>query len=309
MILAIDLGGTEVKIGLADEQGKLYQKTSASVSFDAYRTPIQHTAIKAAEEFLRVCPGDIRGVAVSACGQIDPATGTVIGTNGKIPGYEGTNLKAEMEQAFGKETWVLNDADAAALGECFAGRAKGLQDVILVTLGTGVGGGVVTGGRLLQGRRGIAGELGHFTLRADGRRCSCGKRGCYEQYASTTALVARCEAAAGRSGLNGKIIFQEAEQGEGAFCAELTDWIRDIAEGLTGLTHIFNPEMILIGGGVSAQEALLIQPLREMILREAMPRFTENLRIERALLGNDAGMIGAVCFWLDCHEKGKPGDC
>ena len=303
--LAMDLGGTEVKLGLVDDLGRIEKKVSLSVAFDGYRTPIQATALKAAKAFLREYPQEIQGIAVSACGQIYPAIGMVIGTNGKIPNYEGTSLKAEMEQAFGKETWVLNDANAAVLGECFAGRARELRDVILVTLGTGVGGGVVSGGKLLGGRRGIAGELGHFTLRADGPRCPCGKRGCYEHYASTGALVARCEAASGRSGLNGRIIFQEVKQGNTVFQEELNAWIRDIAEGLTGLAHIFNPEMILIGGGVSAQEELLIQPLREIVLWHAMPRFAEGLRLERTLLGNDAGMIGAVRFWLDCHHRSK----
>lgn len=304
MILTIDLGGTEVKLGLADEQGALHAKASESVAFDGYRTPIHATAIRAARRFLEAQGCGIRGIAVSACGQIDPESGTVIGTNGKIPGYEGVCLKAELEREFGKETWALNDANAAALGEWFAGRAKGLRDVIMVTLGTGVGGGVISGGRLLGGHRGIAGELGHFTLREDGPACPCGKRGCFEHYASTTALVARCEKATGRTGLNGKIIFREAEAGDPALRAELEDWIRDIAAGLTGLVHIFNPEMVLIGGGVSAQEELLIRPLREAVLREAMPRFAEGLRIERAMLGNDAGMIGAARFWMDRHEEG-----
>ncbi len=302
MLLAIDLGGTEAKIGLADGEGRIHKKASAGVSEDGYRTPIVESAIHAAKQFMAEYPCEIRGVAVSACGQIDPESGTVIGTNGRIPHYEGTNIKAAMERAFEKETWVLNDANAALLGECFTGRAKGLKDVILITLGTGVGGGVLSGGRLLGGAGGIAGELGHFTLRADGPACPCGKRGCFEHYASASALVSRCEAASGKSGLNGKIIFREAEKGNPVIQAEVSAWIRDIAEGLTGLIHIFNPEMVLIGGGVSAQEELLIRPLRERILQEAMPRFSEGLRIERALLGNDAGMVGAVRFWLD-HQK------
>lgn len=298
-LLAIDLGGTEVKLGLADETGRIARKTSVNVAFDGYRTPILETVIRGAKAFLAENPCDVQGIAFSACGQIDSEQGVVIGADGKFPGYVDTPIRTEMEKAFGLRTCVLNDANAAVLGECFAGRAKGFRDVILVTLGTGVGGGIITGGRLLTGRRGLAGEVGHFTLRADGPSCTCGKRGCFEQYASARALVARCEAASGRNGLNGKVIFREAAEGNLAFRSEITAWIRDIAEGLTGLVHIFNPEMVLIGGGVSVQEELLIQPLREAVLRTAMPRFAENLRVERALLGNDAGMIGAVRFWLD----------
>ena len=105
------------------------------------------------------------------------------------------------------------------------------------------------------------------------------------------------------SGCPSRISRSNFRNSSGIFRSELSAWIRDIAEGLTGLIHIFNPEMVLIGGGVSAQEEMLIRPLRELVLQKAMPRFTENLRIERAILGNDAGMIGAVRFWLDCHKE------
>ena len=304
MILAVDIGGTEVKLGWVTRQGEIREKASASVSFDGYRTPIPDTVLKECDRFLRERSGSPEGIAVSACGQVETRTGTVIGTNGKIPGYEGTCLKARMEQAFGVPAWALNDANAALLGECFAGRAKGRRDVVMITLGTGVGGGVLAGGRLLEGSRGIAGELGHFTLRADGPVCACGKRGCYENYASTTALVRRCEAASGRAGLNGKIIFEEVRGGNAVFRAELDAWIRDIAEGLTGLVHLFNPETVLIGGGVSRQEELLIRPLREQVVRGCMPRFGEYLRVESAALGNDAGLLGAVRFWLDREAGG-----
>ena len=306
MILAIDIGGTEVKLGWADRQGILYEKTSASVCFDAYQTPIPETVVKEAKRFLAGRTEPLEGVAVSACGQVDTESGVVIGTNGKIPGYEGTDLKALMERELGARTWALNDANAAVLGEGFAGRAKGLRDVVMITLGTGVGGGVITGGRMLGGRRGIAGEMGHFTLRADGPECPCGKRGCFESYASTTALVQLCSEWSGQPGLNGKIIFEEIRKGNQMFQEALDLWIQDIAAGLTGLIHLFNPEMVLIGGGVSQQEELLIRPLREAVLAGCMPRFAEGLRIESAALGNDAGLIGAVRFWLDREgEKSK----
>ena len=304
MILAIDIGGTEVKLGWADRRGTLYEKTSASVSFDAYQTPVAETVVKEARRFLAGRKETPEGIAVSACGQVDTETGIVIGTNGKIPGYEGTDLKNLLEKELGARTWALNDANVAVMGEWFTGRAKGLQDVVMITLGTGVGGGVITGGKMLGGRRGIAGEMGHFTLRADGPECPCGKRGCFENYASTTALVQMCSEWSGQPGLNGKIIFEEIRKGNRIFQEVLELWIQDIAAGLTGLIHLFNPEMVLIGGGVSRQEELLIQPLREAVLKECMPRFAEGLRIESAELGNDAGMIGAVRFWLD-REGGQ----
>ena len=303
MILSIDIGGTAVKMGLVDHEGAIHARHEASVCFDHYQTPILTTVIREAQAFLARESAQIEGIGVSATGQVDDRAGAVIGTNGKIPHYEGAQIKRDMEAAFGVPVFALNDANAAALGECFAGRAKGVQNVLMVTLGTGVGGGIVLGGRIFGGTRGIAGELGHFTLYQDGPRCPCGKRGCFESYAATTALVRRAKEATGEADMNGRIVFSRAADGDQAMLAVLSAWIDDIAAGISGLVHIFNPQMVLIGGGVSAQEALLIAPLRERVLRSVMPRFAEGLQLEAATLGNDAGMIGAARFYLDCVRQ------
>ena len=303
MILSIDIGGTAVKMGLVDHEGAIHARHEASVCFDHYQTPILTTVIREAQAFLARESAQIEGIGVSATGQVDDRAGAVIGTNGKIPHYEGAQIKRDMEAAFGVPVFALNDANAAALGECFAGRAKGVQNVLMVTLGTGVGGGIVLGGRIFGGTRGIAGELGHFTLYQDGPRCPCGKRGCFESYAATTALVRRAKEATGEADMNGRIVFSRAADGDQAMLAVLSAWIDDIAAGISGLVHIFNPQMVLIGGGVSAQEALLIAPLRERVLRSVMPRFAECLQLEAATLGNDAGMIGAARFYLDCMRQ------
>ena len=298
MILSIDIGGTAVKMGLVDHAGAIHARHEASVCFDHYQTPILTTVIREAQAFLARESAQIEGIGVSATGQVDDRAGAVIGTNGKIPHYEGAQIKRDMEAAFGVPVFALNDANAAALGECFAGRAKGVQNVLMVTLGTGVG-----GGKIFGGTRGIAGELGHFTLYQDGPRCPCGKRGCFESYAATTALVRRAKEATGEADMNGRIVFSRAADGDQAMLAVLSAWIDDIAAGISGLVHIFNPQMVLIGGGVSAQEALLIAPLRERVLRSVMPRFAECLQLEAATLGNDAGMIGAARFYLDCVRQ------
>ena len=303
MILSIDIGGTAVKMGLVDHAGAIHARHEASVCFDHYQTPILTTVIREAQAFLARESAQIEGIGVSATGQVDDRAGAGIGTNGKIPHYEGAQIKRDLEAAFGVPVFALNDANAAALGECFAGRAKGVQNVLMVTLGTGVGGGIVLGGKIFGGTRGIAGELGHFTLYQDGPRCPCGKRGCFESYAATTALVRRAKEATGEADMNGRIVFSRAADGDQAMLAVLSAWIDDIAAGISGLVHIFNPQMVLIGGGVSAQEALLIAPLRERVLRSVMPRFAECLQLEAATLGNDAGMIGAARFYLDCVRQ------
>ncbi len=302
MILSIDIGGTAVKMGMVDRAGTVHARHEASVSFDGYQTPILTTVIREAKKFCAQCGCKIEGIGVSATGQVDDNSGVVIGTNGKIPKYEGSPIKEEMEKTFSVPTYVLNDANAAALGECFAGAGKGYEQVLMITLGTGVGGGIVLGGQVFGGTRGIAGELGHFTLYKDGEPCACGKRGCFENYASATALVRRASEASGEQGLNGRIIFGRASAGDPVMCSAIEAWIDDIAEGISGLVHIFNPQIVLIGGGVSAQEDLLIAPLRKKVLNSVMPRFAECLRVERALLGNDAGMIGAAKFFMDRNQ-------
>ncbi|MBQ9289646.1 MAG: ROK family protein [Clostridia bacterium] len=299
MILCLDIGGTAVKMGLCDRQGVIHARKEASVCFDQYRTPILETVLREAELFLAEQQCDVEGAGISATGQIDDKRGIVIGTNGRIPHWEGSHLAEEVSARFHVPAFALNDANAAALGESFAGRAKGVENVIMLTLGTGVGGGIILGGKLYSGSLGIAGELGHFTLYADGMTCTCGKKGCFECYASTTALIARAKEKAGSEDLNGKEIFRRAQAGDWAMLSVLDAWIDDIVHGITGLVHIFNPDMVLIGGGVSVQEQLLMQPLRERVKAGVMPRFAEHLSIERATLGNDAGMIGAARWYME----------
>ncbi len=296
LILAIDIGGTTAKMGLLREDGTILARQEVSVCFDRYETPVLNTVSAAAAGFLAQQAVSVSGIAVSATGQIDTALGIVAGTNGKIPNYEGSPIKERLEKQFGVPVWVLNDANAAALGECFLGAGKGCRDVLMVTLGTGVGGGLVLDGRVYGGSRGFAGELGHFTLYQDGTPCACGKRGCYENYASTTALLRKSGAA------NGKELFARVRAGDAQAREALDAWLDDVAAGLTGLIHIFNPQLVLVGGGVSVQEELLIEPLRRKVLAGVMPRFAEGLKLERAVLGNDAGMIGAFRFWLDREQ-------
>ena len=179
--LAIDIGGTSVKLGIVDETGSVLAKAEESVSFDGYETPILTTVCKAAKAFVEtqgLSPAALVGVGVSATGQIDSRAGTVVGTCGNLPHYIGSPIKAELESLFGLPVTVANDANCMCLGEVWVGGAKGYTDVIGVTLGTGVGGGILTGGRLLEGARGLGGELGHYRLHAlDGVPCTCGAAG------------------------------------------------------------------------------------------------------------------------------------
>ena len=304
--LAIDIGGTSVKLGIVDEEGRVLAKAEQSVCFDYYETPILTTVLSASEQFLKeqdVRPQSLAGIGVSATGQIDTHTGTVVGTCGSLPNYIGSPIKAELEAKFGLPVTVANDANCMTLGEVWVGGAKGYTDVIGVTLGTGVGGGILTGGRLLEGARGLGGELGHYRTHAlDGVDCTCGAKGCWERYAATTALV-RAAQEKNPDWKDGRAIFAAAEAGNETVLALLDAWTDEIAQGLAGMVHIFNPQLILIGGGVSAQQKLLIEPIAAKVKASVMPAFAEGLEVRAAQLHNDAGMVGAVYYFRQTMEK------
>ena len=298
--------GTAVKLGIVDEAGAVLAKAEESVSFDGYRTPILTTVLKAAQAFLAaqsVPAESLAGIGVSATGQIDSRKGIVAGTCGNLPNYIGAPIKAELEKTFGLPVTVANDANCMTLGEVWVGGAKGYTDVIGVTLGTGVGGGILTGGRLLEGARGLGGELGHYRTHAlDGVDCTCGAKGCWERYAATTALV-RAAQEKDPAWRDGRVIFAAAEAGNETVLALLDAWTDEIAQGLAGMVHIFNPQLILIGGGVSAQQKLLIEPIAAKVKAAVMPAFAEGLEIRAAQLHNDAGMVGAVYYFRQTMEK------
>ena len=300
--LGIDIGGTAVKLGLVTEAGEVLLRSETSVSFDGYRTPILDTVRAAAVRMLADCRAagyQPAGVGVSATGQIDSAKGIVAGTCGSLPGWPGAPIRAALEADLGLPATVANDANCMILGEAWVGAAKGCTDVLGVTIGTGLGGGVLTGGRLLEGARGLGGELGHMRTHAvDGAPCTCGAAGCWERYASTSALVRRAVQTDPALD-NGRALFAAARQGDAAVRALLDDWIVEIAEGLAGLVHLFNPQLILIGGGVSSQQELLIDPLAREVRARVMPAFAEGLELRPAALANDAGLVGAVRYFLN----------
>ena len=304
--LAIVIGGTAVKLGIVDETGAVGSKAEESVNFDGYQTPVLATVLKAAKAFVETQNIDVNtleGVGVSATGQIDSRKGIVAGTCGNFPNYINSPIQAELERLFGLPVTVANDANCMTLGEVWVGGAKGYTDVIGVTLGTGVGGGILTGGRLLEGARGLGGELGHYRTHAlDGIPCTCGATGCWERYAATTALV-RAAQKKDPAWKDGRAIFAAAEAGNETVLALLDAWTDEIAQGLAGMVHIFNPQLILIGGGVSAQQKLLIEPIAAKVRASVMPAFAEGLEIRAAQLHNDAGMVGAVYYFRQQHGE------
>jgi glucokinase len=308
--IGIDIGGTQVKLGVIDEYGVVCSSAAYDVAFDGYDTPIIDTVVAKLTEFMKenkLIHSHISGIGVSATGQIDTKEGKVAGAAGHIKNWEGCNIREHIKRIYPGPVTVMNDANCAALAEQWIGGAIGLSDVVVITVGTGVGGGIIANSEILCGAAGGAGEIGHITIRNNGRRCSCGNRGCYEQYASVPALISMVRQAkkAGKldnsllSGqeINGRVIFEAAGNG-GYLDVVLDRWIGYVADGLIGIIHTFSPQIVLVGGGVCAQKEKFIEPLRMKVLSRVMPVYVRTVKLEAAKLGNDAGMIGAVYYCM-----------
>ena len=308
LYLGVDIGGTAAKLGLVDEEGRIISSVNEyPVKFDDYETPIIETVVKSVRHFMDENNknfAEIAGIGVSATGGINTKLGIVEGSAGHIKNWEGTNIRSRLESEFGVKTAVLNDANAAALGEMWKGAAIGKENVVVMTIGTGVGGGIIVDSKILLGRKGFAGEIGHIPVNVDGEDCSCGNKGCIEHYGSTSALVRNVKEAVisgeikgiEADDVDGRWIFKEAAAGNEMVMKYVDEWINYISAALVGLVHTFNPEMIILGGGVSGQKELFVDKVRERVLSHVMPNFAEGLVLEAAELGNDAGIIGAVRF-------------
>ena len=309
--LGIDIGGTAVKFGLVNGEGVMVSEVSEySVKFDNYETPIIETVVKSVKEFMSKNNKnffDINGIGVSATGGINSKLGIVEGSAGHIKNWEGTNIKKRLEAEFGMNTVVLNDANAAALGEMWKGAAKGRENVVVMTIGTGVGGGIIVDSKILLGSKGFAGEIGHIPVNVDGEECSCGNTGCIEHYGSTSALVRNIKNAVisgeiigiNEDEIDGRLIFKQVSAGNKVVIKYVDEWINYISAALVGLVHIFNPEMVILGGGVSKQKEFFVDKVRDKVLHSVMDNFAQSLSIEAAELGNNAGIIGAVKFVID----------
>lgn len=308
--IGIDIGGTQVKFGLVSQDGCVSETIAFDVAFDGYETPIMDTVMEKLIWYMQehhLTEENIQGIGVSATGQIDVANGVVAGTAGHIKNWDGCRIKDRIKSVYNGPVSVMNDANCAALAEQWLGGAKDATDAVLITVGTGIGGGIIVDSKILCGYRGVGAEIGHITIRNNGIKCACGNRGCYEQYGSMTALVKKVKRAVKNGSLpeelfegnpiNGRTIFARISQNQ-QLTKIVDKWIDCIANGIVGLVHIFNPQVVLISGGVSVQQELFIEPLKEKVLSTVMPQLAKGLRIEAAKMGNDAGLVGAVYYCM-----------
>lgn len=318
----IDLGGTFIKCGIVDEDGKILIKEKIPTGKDRPYAEIagdMAELVSALAKRAGVPAGGLTAAGIGSPGTIDSTKGTIVYNNNL--GWKKVPLAAEVKKRLGVSVFVTNDANAAALGESFAGAAKQYSSSIFVTLGTGVGGGIIIGGKLFEGNRSAGAEIGHMVIRMGGEKCTCGRKGCLEAYASATALIRQTRHAMEKNResalwkiaptleeVDGKTAFDGMRAGDAAAERVVKNYISYLAEGLANLANIFRPEAIVLGGGVCAEGEALLTPLRRRVNR-LLYGGTKYAPVEllTASLGNDAGLVGAAHFAQQKTEKPHSG--
>lgn len=291
-IMVLDIGGTAIKSGLYID-GELTDIRETPTEAQKGKAHVVNRAKEIITDYQQ--RSAFERIGISTAGQVDPVRGEIIYANENIPGYTGTKLKEIMEQQFHVPACVENDVNAAAIGESVFGAGKGYKEFVCLTYGTGVGGAIFTNGKLYTGSSFSAGEFGAIVTHPEAR--FAGQNifsGCYEEYASTTALVKNAKRF-DSSLSNGRKIFERFDEPD--VKALVDRWILEIVYGLTTIIHILNPECAILGGGIMEQPYVLEQ-LREKLYSNLISSFRQ-VKIEKAALGNHAGMLGAAVL----HER------
>ncbi|MBQ8600315.1 MAG: ROK family protein [Clostridia bacterium] len=308
--LGIDLGGTNIAAGIVDEEMKLVYKTSIPTEA---KTGVENViarmadAAKAAMEGFGITIQEIKSIGVGTPGAVEPGTGVVIYAANL--GFKHTPLGKLLGEYFpGTPVRVENDANVAAWAEAKCGAAVGTANSVTVTLGTGVGGGMIINGQLYSGFNGMGAELGHMVIHENGRPCGCGRKGCWEAYASVSGLIATTKEhmevnpeslmwkiAGSLEKVNGLTSFDAMRKGDEEAKKVVDKYLDSVACGVTDLCNMLQPEILCIGGGISKEGDTLLKPVQEYVMKEMFARFNDtHTEIKIAKLGNDAGIIGAA---------------
>ncbi len=318
MYIGIDLGGTNIAVGCVDDSGKLLAKSSTSTLPErGYKAIVKDMAGlcgKVAKQ-AGVQMYDIKAIGLGSPGTIDSENGIVVFA-GNL-NMEKTPLADELKKYFDIPVHMENDANAAAYGE-YAVCGLDVDNMILITLGTGVGSGIIVNKRIYRGFNNAGGEIGHMTIEMNGIKCTCGKRGCFECYASIIALKRQTKAMMDKypdsmmidwvnkkGRITGRTAFECALKGDIAATKVRNQYIRYIAEGIVNVVNIFQPELVLVGGGISAEGDVILKPLKEFVYKYDFNKFMPKTDIRTAKLFNDAGIVGAAMAARDNVKYSK----
>jgi len=311
--IGVDLGGTNIAAAIVNDSGEILVKGSTPTFNDRSYEPIVADMAKLCKELIAEAGlklEDIHSVGIGSPGIPDPVKGLIVYANNL--NFRNAPIREEFQKHIDLPVYIENDANVAAFGEYEAGTGKQYKDIIAITLGTGVGGGVIIDHKIIGGSWNGGAELGHIVIKSGGVQCTCGRKGCWERYSSATGLIREAKLAAlsnpdsqlnklvegDLDKMNAKIPFDAAQAGDVIAKSVIDQYIEDLAVGLVNVINIFQPEIIVLGGGVSAQKDHLVVPLKERMTEEIYGgEEMFKTKIEVAQLGNDAGIIGAALLY------------
>lgn len=321
--VGIDLGGTNIKAGVVNEQGEIIHKNRIKTRAEREQLAIIRDmgllALQVIEEAgLKV--QDVLAVGIGSPGTPNNETGLLVYAN-NLPFHQAP-MRSEIHKMIDLPVYIDNDANVAALAESVAGGSKGSSHSVAITLGTGVGGGVIINKRIYSGFNHAGCEIGHILVKAGGEPCTCGRLGCFESYASATAIIRETERAAREhpesilssliaengGAADGRTAFEGMRRGDAAAKAVVDDYILMLSEGLANVINGYMPEVIVVGGGVCNEGDALLDPVRQLALSKAyLGEGVPQPRIRLAEMGNDAGIVGAAMMASNCLEDGLAG--
>ena len=307
--VGIDLGGTNIVAGVVNDRHEIVAFAKCKTACPRPSEEIVADMARMTREAVKkagITMDEVKGVGVGSPGVCNKDTGVV--ERAANLGFENLPICAMLSEMLGKRVYIENDANAAALGEFIAGAAKDVDSCVCITLGTGVGGGVIIDGKVFAGSNFAGTELGHTVIEVDGEPCSCGRRGCWEAYASATGLIRQTrrameehkdskmwDIAGSLDKVDGRTSFEAMRAGDAAGKAVVDRYIYYIAVGLINMINIFQPEILCVGGGICKEGETLLAPLRKYIDAEQFSKYSEKkTKLCVAALGNDAGIIGAA---------------
>jgi glucokinase len=308
--IAVDLGGTSLRAALVDDTGQLLDRAEVATKAIAGPAAVIGQITQLVRD-LKIGGRPIAGIGVASPGPLDTKLGITL-TVPTIAGMDEFPLRAELQKKFPYHVALENDGISAAIGEWKFGAGRGFENLVYVTVSTGIGGGVIIDNKVLRGRRGMAGHVGHMSIMLDGDLCVCGNRGCFEAYGSGPAFNARAIANAKGNiqtllGQNGKAItsqsiFSAAKSGDALALELVTEEGKILGTGFTSLAHLYSPDLIVMGGGLSNEFEALAPFINTQFQASAMPAF-KDIPIKPASLGQNSGLIGAACLVFESSTK------
>ncbi len=314
-ILAIDIGGTKIAVGIVNFSGRVLIKLVKPTAIKAGAKGIIRQIIRMAQQVISsqsLAIKNLSGIGIGTAGTLDVSKGVII-TSPNLPGWKNVQIVKSIKQVFKAPVFLDNDANAAALGEWMFGAGRGTKNMVYLTVSTGIGGGIIINNQLYRGQ-GNAGELGHMIIEPNGPKCGCGNYGCLEAFSSGTAINQEAKKAPKnnliwqlakdkKNVLNASLVFRAAKLKDKFAQQIISRALTALGIGVVNIIHIFHPDKIILGGGVMNNKKYILPFLRMFVKGKIMPGFKKNIKIQAAGLGQDAGLIGAAALVIKRFKK------